>query len=364
MIKKLNTWLLRNHPLLWNTKVVWATFVLILLHGMFYLSGRLSFHSLEHINRHGHHFYNYGRDTFSIFLLIVFLFLLVWTLSYFQNNAFKSFYPVNRWYLMKEFLVCFFICYGACTIYSSYEKGYTHAILNYTHTFDLRKDAQTLNLAACFLPFNKGDFEKRQSCDSIDARSFNAAMTDDRDTDYYGEGAPCDQPAQPADYAQEPAKTPKPYSETYSYLYYCRNYTFEAEGYGRSQINKAHTWLRQKNKTAIFNALNAFKAMCARYEVKENIDAAFFANACFADSLHTVYYTVEPRAYYNTDGSNIDYFADAENIVQSIQMIEHERSTHYVGTPEFFAALYAALGIVLFIFSFRITGLRIWLVAL
>ncbi|HLP11978.1 MAG TPA: hypothetical protein VK177_08615 [Flavobacteriales bacterium] len=373
MIKKLNTWLLRNHPLLWNTKAVWAGTGIILLHCLFYFSGRFSFQSLEKINR-GYSYYNYQNhnEVFSIFLLVVVLFLLVWLLTYFLNNAFKSFYPVSRLYLFKEFIVCFVICFGACTLYSAYDRGFNDAILKYTVGFDLEKDVAKLNQAACFLPFNANDFEKRECCDSIDARNFNVAMQND--VPDYGEGSPCDIEQEYTE-AVEPPSTTAPvatYTPSYSYLYYCtsRFYTSNQQA-GRTHIHLAHKWLRQGNKTAILNSINDFKALCKKYEVYDNIDAAFFTNACFADSAYTVQYDIVEHTYeyeeVDSPGDGLkstQYKANVEDLVACINMIEHARSRKYLGTDVFFLELFFALGIALFIFSFRITSLKAWLISI
>src|SRR5688572_11959070 len=107
MFKKTQKYLLLNHPLLWNTKVVPLTCFSLLVHVIFlivgYINGALNFNETDQ---------NYSSGSKDIILffgvLISFLSVVIWLVYYFKNNAFKAFYPKSNFALFREWLLILF----------------------------------------------------------------------------------------------------------------------------------------------------------------------------------------------------------------------------------------------------------------
>ena len=119
MIKKINQYLLLNHPLLWNIKIVQVLIFALIFQGFFFFLGYNSVNGLSVFKD-----YEYsGLENFQVFLfggLILVLGLIVWLIYYLRHNAFKSFYPVTKSRLRKEFLLVFFVFIINLPIFHTY----------------------------------------------------------------------------------------------------------------------------------------------------------------------------------------------------------------------------------------------------
>ena len=96
MFTKIQKYLLINHPLLWNTKIVPALCFALLFHILFFVIGYV-YGNVDFTDE------NYYRSDFStgviIFfsILITILFFVVWFVYYFRNNGkhFTSILKIN-----------------------------------------------------------------------------------------------------------------------------------------------------------------------------------------------------------------------------------------------------------------------------
>src|SRR5215218_10360490 len=122
MIKKINQYLLTHKPILWNTRIVWILAINFILHFFFFISGFLSI-SAKYIVGHSsiHSVGGPGLYTFSV--LCSLLLVIVWLIYYLRNNAFKNFYRIGKWYLVKEFLLILTILFTSITYFESYHYG-------------------------------------------------------------------------------------------------------------------------------------------------------------------------------------------------------------------------------------------------
>lgn len=122
-IHKTNTYLIENHPTVWNTKLVWMLSITIILHILFFLFGILVLSNPESLQERSAYsiFFENGTVFFSIMVSIVLI--VVWLISMFKNNGFKNFYPTRRIDLFKQFLIYFVIIFCSTTFYYSYTIG-------------------------------------------------------------------------------------------------------------------------------------------------------------------------------------------------------------------------------------------------
>ena len=111
MFKNIQKYLLINHPLLWNLKIVPVSAFLILFNIIFillgYLNGAIDFTETDN---------DYSRndnDDIIIFfsMMISILTAIVWLVYYLKNNALKSYYPKNNFSLFKEWLLILVVCF-------------------------------------------------------------------------------------------------------------------------------------------------------------------------------------------------------------------------------------------------------------
>ena len=120
MLKNIQKYLLLNYPLLWNTKIVPLSILLVLLNLIFFAIG---FKNGEIDFTETNNNYNYNEsEPILIFIgvLISAMIIIIWLVYYFKNNAFKSFYPNENFGLFKEWLIIFSVAFLTALFSVSY----------------------------------------------------------------------------------------------------------------------------------------------------------------------------------------------------------------------------------------------------
>lgn len=160
MIKKINKYLLENHPLVWNIRLVWMLGIMVAMHLLFFLIGYFSYFSPVDLHQ-SNLFDNYLESGFVwIGILLSILIFILWMNQYFKQNAFKSQYPKSNFSLYKEFLIIFLISFLGITQYLSYTKGLETRVAGLKTSEQLEKEIDLTNRAAAFslqTPYYRND---------------------------------------------------------------------------------------------------------------------------------------------------------------------------------------------------------------
>lgn len=122
-IHKINRYLLKRYPTIWNTKIVWMLLVAFLVHLLFFGIGYFYYSTPARLND-----YWIGSDYFEsglVFIHIIFslIILAVWLSQLLKNNAFKNFYPMTSFQLLGQFLQFIIIIFANVTFYYSFNYG-------------------------------------------------------------------------------------------------------------------------------------------------------------------------------------------------------------------------------------------------
>jgi len=150
MFKKVQNYLLIQHPLLWNTKIVPAFSLAIVLHILFfiigYLNGKVTFSERQLLH--------YSIDTeivvfFSI--LVSLLFFVIWFIYLNRNNAFRAFYPTAAKSLYLQWLILLCVCLLNITYAVSYSVGKSLKTRSYYSENEAHRRLSTISLAGIFL---------------------------------------------------------------------------------------------------------------------------------------------------------------------------------------------------------------------
>ena len=124
MLKKIQTYLLENHPILWNVRILPMAAILAGLHllffGLGYIFTNTKFTNTYYYNDLGS---NLGFLYFFCILTAVLL-LIGWLIFYFRNNGFRTLYPCRTSRLYLEWLLIFVITTGIALLPFSMTKGY------------------------------------------------------------------------------------------------------------------------------------------------------------------------------------------------------------------------------------------------
>jgi len=150
MIKKINKYLLENHPLIWNTKFVWMLAVLFVMHILFFIIGFVSY--LSPVDLHDTSFFQKYFDSGFVWIgvLLTILILILWMNYYFKHNAFKAHYPKSDLSIYKEFLIIFLIAFLSVTQYFSYTQGLKTRISMLKTSAEIEKEIDLVNQVAPF----------------------------------------------------------------------------------------------------------------------------------------------------------------------------------------------------------------------
>lgn len=105
--------LLLRRPLIWNTRIVPVTVILLILNALFFIwgfaSGYVTFSDTDD-------YFSFGIYPVVFFLSFVLglLVLVIWLVFYLKNNSFKAFYPRKPFSLFFEWALVFWACFLLC----------------------------------------------------------------------------------------------------------------------------------------------------------------------------------------------------------------------------------------------------------
>lgn len=394
MLKKINNYLLVNYPLIWNTRIIQVLSFMVICHLVFFVLGYNSLSSLRSLYDYRFRYFDNLEINLVAVLIIAIVFIL-WLIFYLRNNPFKSFYPITKWYLVKEFFIILTTVFLTLPLYNSYTYGKHLKILKLGKNTNPEMDIQVVHQAKCFIPTDFNSYEKEQCCDSIMARerrellkSEKNKVNENRCSNYI-------------DFEDElTTAIPSPLDslppKEYSYLYYCSNeshynYQYEDGGVITEEITKLTSntykstnyyinnnnkrWLINKQKDSIQLALDKLLKVCSIYEIKHNVSSKMLTDWCFANSKLEPYNLINSNDYNEEydrstmykDGieeAKSDYYLELSNLSTGIEKVKQEKGKGFFDQVNWLIYIYFALGISIFVFMFRVTRLKPWLIAI
>lgn len=152
-IQKMNQFLIENYPLIWHTKSIQLVVAGLFLWAISFFTGYFLTNHMVIISSDLSYLYSssYFVSFHVIYGLIV---LCFWAISFYKNNAFKAFYPLQRFYFVRLFLLLFV---GFTLLISAFVPFNAGAKLKYRALVEPTKfsrDMQQLNLGYVFLVHN------------------------------------------------------------------------------------------------------------------------------------------------------------------------------------------------------------------
>lgn len=391
MIKRINQYLITNHPQIWNTKLVWVMASIILTHICFYVAGFAHFddfsklHSYYHIDNQMVQSINIG---FSV--LATFLTLTIWLVFYLRNNPFKSFYPLKPLYFITEFGIIILVVFSSMMFYKSYAEGFCQAIRIKTAETNMVEEINTLNLAYGLIPQDKRFYKLHASCDSLDYINGLKALNDkyeylsadnlpktveERADEIPDQDAVTDvvdtvKEAINDFYRREKADA------NLSLLHFCQKF-FNHKPYDTLTLSKyqiaaqMQQWLTTGNKEEVKKVLTRFDAMCRKYKIDYNIAITDYADYAFADTnfrpSHYVSYhvvTVDDASFSTAEDQNPNNWRlEMGDVERSLENIQNANETKDDEWQFLLLNLFIAFNLSILLFTFRLTPVRVWFTA-
>lgn len=150
MIKKINQYLLENHSLIWNIRLVWMLVILTAMHLLSFLLGFFSFSSIVELHD-DNLFEKYLFNGYVwIGILVSILIFILWFNQYFKQNAFKSLFPKSNWSLYKEFLFIILISFLTISQYLSFTKGLELRVSSIKSIEEVQKEKELIQQVTPF----------------------------------------------------------------------------------------------------------------------------------------------------------------------------------------------------------------------
>lgn len=415
MIKKIQKYLLTHHPIIWNTKLIPMLIVLLGIHLIFFGVGYIaSDASFSRIYSHYSPFDNLGIIYF-VSILICILILIGWLIFYNRNNGFKIFYPRKTSQVYLEWILILVITLGITLIPFSLTEGYISKWKSIASEKEAKEALETLDKAKVLIPdtsyssFNyDSDLHEpipvpkgmNLRADSIDL--------DDYSIQYSGSGQIIIR-----GYTGMSLLFFKSYNY-YNYHHYKnspqhileKNYIDTSDWAKMRRQDKVIDWLRKGDKEKILAVMKDFEKLQKKHNLPVNITPEQWFRRIYKPPFFPVdnsskIGTYQPNYFYNNSVYNDDYYelstdetiavADTATLLAEAEVvviddyIEQSKPVPFLQYNElqegykqikgcydknedmewlFLICSCIGVWISLFIFSFRITGGKSWLISL
>ncbi len=360
MFTKLNQYLLTHHPLLWNTRIIQFLIVNLLFHLLFFFAGYVSVNAAD--------LQSYYRITsvgdgglffFSILLSIVVV--ITWLVFFLRNNAFKQFYILSRFHLIKEFLLITLLLFSSITYYESYFNGVMTQAKRITDQATLVREANILNLAKAFIPQNKGEYFIGNACN------------DRTNTDYVQYQADVDY-TDSININQTDSNTvrirralAKP--DAFSYRHYCQT-TVNLEGmpgFDTSQQirEKVKRLLDGRQKDSIKAILEEALAISKKYSVNQYINTDELAGLPFLNPGNTISKLYDDYERGGSTNNASPYYFSSYPVRGALTFLQSCYDPAQTERWAFLLAeLYTVLGIGIILLCYRRFSKKVFLISL
>lgn len=372
MFRTIQNYLLVRHPLLWNTKIVPATFILIVINLVFFIIG---FFQGEINFTENQNTYNYGDDGMMVFfgILLSFLFIILWLVYYFKNNSFKTFYPKTNFSLFKEWLIIVFTCLLISLFTTSYFYGKDTRYRSYYSKEEARKRCEILSEGSFFV---EGSYTNHYSYDDSETMAAETAVeTVVQDS---ATGAPR--------YYVYKGKKYEPFALLNKNL---NSYTFFDHRSDSLRADKLRDWLVGQQKDSLKNLFRRYLAIAKEHHLQSNIDAEKWLSLINDYPDFEDYKLIgsgnEPESYYAPNYNENNKFDTVNKYIRAIKGEQFEFWKYYVPEDQLnynynkiseswtqptirletiLISIYVAIALSLLLFSFRVTSGKNWLIAL
>lgn len=313
MLKKLQSNLLVNHPLLWNLKLVPILILIVIFNLLFFFLGYFStkFNFNDYTKFHYDYYNEPNFPLYGIAILSSLLTLIVWLAFYLKNNGFKSLYPRTSFSLFKEWFLSYFIITGAFLYCFSFYQGSLTKTRSYA---PLEETNKTLDLLV----------------------KINYLIPNVYLNNYHGTG--------PIISSNEIEDNNFPNS-----LLSLKNHQYtRKDSIYRQQVRE---WLINENKDSIKSTLNSFLDLHKKHHLKTNLTTDTWMKFYY----HPPEYILD--SYLKLDNYNDNYYYlnhVYDDIFEAYNSLEHVLKFALI-------TFYIALVFSLIIFSIRVTHAKAWI---
>lgn len=358
MIQRINQYLRTHHPLLWNTRVVWVLLTNVALYLLFFLAGFITVQAREVAHYYSVWFVGgFGLPTISV--LCTLLVLVGWLLYYLRNNAFKNFYRIGRFHLLREFLLLLIILFSSTIYYEFFVLGVRARVGTFTTRATFRQEVSDLNRGLAFIPINKANYFIFNSCAAKgrDLPEYNENNDYARDNDQYTSDSSY---RMIADALRRP--------DAFTYRNYCRLQYAYLPGPGNESAEtvaaRTQSCIDRQEQDSIRQMIGRVVAICRKYGVGVRLNTEQLVRAPFLRPFNAVPAWVPDaeRDFHmdETEGRH-PYYLEKDELNRAVDFILDCQSDF--DGERFLVIAYACLGVALLLLTWRRFSRRVFLVA-
>ncbi|MDI3322312.1 hypothetical protein [Pinibacter soli] len=325
-MKKINNWMLTNHPLIWNTRFHIMLPLVISLNIIFFFWGYCQNITLKNVSDWS---YFAAITIDAVELLIAFLIVLVWLVFYLRHNAFKALLPLSKFYLQREFLIILIVIFGLISPILITKWGVNTKINKLGKSVNIKKERRIISLASHFLPFDLSNFSPRKE---------------------YAEDGEIDT-----------AKIEKGMVAGLSYLNFRgRGIYDETEPDYDSLLNeKAISWLKMHRKDSIINCIDKYLQLCRKYGAEYKFNSTAHVNGIFSTPDFIVKEEIPSGKFDSRGMLNSYYIANEYRANGALNTIYFARQG--LMPDEYWILSMWTLCLSYLLFSFRVTPIKTWI---
>jgi hypothetical protein len=339
MFKNIQKYLLLNHPLLWNTKVIPAIIFTLIFHVIFFgigfLNGVVDFKETFS--------YNYGiQDGIVLFfsVLVSILLVIIWFVYYARNNAFKSYYPMKVVSLYKEWLIILLVSILNITYAISYYAGKTIQTRTYFSRDLTEKRCQTIEMASIFIDggfsnYNSESYDKNGDLTFQNKKYKQNSLINksvDNIGDFYFRG----------NYLENIDKNPN---------------------HANSEI-KVKTWMQNNNQLEIKKLMHDYFDLIKEHKLESNISPEKWFELTYHFPDFMEYEKIgKEKPYLQGVVPEFDYYVPQLNLANGYRNIYQSWEKPVIDLDLLKILLYLGIGFSLLLFSFKVTNGRSWIIA-
>jgi len=387
MIKKIQKYLLLHYPLLWNIRIVPMLLILAAIHIIFFSIGYIST-SIDFNDTY--YFYSPMNDLGLLYFtcfMVGLLTLIGWLVFYNRNNAFKTFYPRTNTQLFSEWVLIVVITAGICLVPVTLTNGAVAKWKSVASLEDAKKAIDVLNKVQILIPSDLSDYDYSERynepiaipagkvirADTVNLNLYYTTYTQDQGIIIEGYIGPSLLFYKDYDYKSYYNRTDRKYLD--------KEAIDRVKGYEQMK-----SWLQNNKKDSVYAVMKDFESLLRKHNFKVSLTAEEWLQRVYNPPFFSVDLSTMIRNYEPSDSSydynypegvivapsDDDYYGDSSlpylqhtelkncyNMILKYNEYHKDEDSRILNL--FCCSL--AIGLALFVFSFRVTAGKHWLIA-
>lgn len=341
IFKRLNQYLISNHPVIWNTKAAYILPLAIIINILFYCFGYLGKAELTDLK--SYLFIDEGI-LWSFSFLVSVLLIIVWLVFYLRNSAVKNLYPVSKAKTVMEFLIIIVVFFSIITFGYSWVAGKHHKYQKIIANIDIPEAINKYNIAHHFLATNLYAFEENNSC------NYN--------NDVYEEVITTTETGAEVD-TTSIHEIPNP---SRSYLNYCSmafTDPFTSGITDRYIFNKkANEYLINGNKEAVKEIIRDYLAICDLFKIDYRLPVDEYVNLIFSTPDFQLVHIRNVDIYQLKEINSGEFYISKGLETVFEQLINYR--TNFFTWDHLMVMIYISIALAYLLMTFRLSRLKEW----